>query len=432
MRVLVTGATGFIGTTLCREFRQSGIPFDTVSRVAEHSRCERTQGGWNITWPDGLKHIDYSPYSAVVHLAIPPTQHAGDELCDAQTEAMRRLLEGLAASGSACTVVFLSSQSASSTARSAYGRGKWQCEDLLRSSMLRHVIVRAGLVVSRSQPAGLFGRLAAIARWLPVIAVPHAARLQVQPILVEDVTSVVTQLVSHAAPHGSATIGIALPARSLPELVRDICWERRLHRVVIPIPLPVARSLLKLLGKLLPGLRLAEHLAGLEGSSSIDPEQACRVTGARLIPFGLPRANWTATDRIAWEAVALSRHFFGRDPTLRMIRRYTDAHSCIAQLSEAPQATIPRSPASGLIAEAIERVDRSLICPLTVKFHVLCSLAELEPAFRKCFRPERPRPLAAWLSLTAHASALPLMVAGGMLAMAWRCLWASPRSRPHE
>ena len=242
----------------------------------------------------------------------------------------------------------------------------------------------------------------------------------------------VMRLVTHAEPHASTTIGIALPPRSLPELVRDICWELRLRRIVVPIPLPVARSVLNLLGKLLPGLRLAEHLAGLEGSSSIDPEQACRVTGARLMPFGLPRATWTATDRLAWEAVALTRQFFGRDPTLRMIHRYTEAHAAIPQLSEAPKATIPCSPASGLIAEAIERVDRSLTCPLTAKFHVLCSLAELEPAFRECFRPDRPGPLAAWLSLTLHAFALPLMVAGGMFAIAWRRLWALPRSNPHE
>lgn len=432
MRVLVTGATGFIGTTLCREFHQRGIHVDAVSRVVENSLCERTPGGWNIKWPEGLKHIDYSSYSAVVHLAIPPTQRDGDELCDAQTEAMRRLLEGMADSGSGCTVVFLSSQSASSTARSAYGRGKWRSEDLLRSGMVPHVIVRAGLVVSRSQPAGLFGRLAAIARWLPVIPVPHSTRLQVQPILVDDVASVVMRLVTQPEPHACATIGIALPPRTLPELVRDMCWELRLRRIVLPIPLPVARFMLNGLGKLMPGSRLADHLAGLEGSSAIDPEQACHMTGVQLMPFGLPRANWTATDRLAWEAVTLSRHLFGRDPTRRMIHRYTDAHASITQLSEAPQATIPCCPASGLIAEALERVDRSPMCPLTVKFQALCSLAELEPAFQECFRPERPRPFAAWLSLTRHASALPLIVVGGMLATAFRRLRALGCVKQHE
>jgi len=216
-------------------------------------------------------------------------------------------------------------------------------------------------------------------------------------------------------------------------LVHDICWELRLRRVVVPIPLALAGLPLKLLGRLLPGLQLSDHLESLEGGSPIDPQEAQRVTGVRLLPFGVPRANWAASERIAWEALFLSRYFFGRDPSRRMMHRYTDAHEVLTQLSAVPPRSIRPGSVSGWTAEAIERVGRSPTHPLTAKFHVLCSLAELEPAFRTSFRTDKPRPLAGWLSLALHAAALPFIMTAGRLSRAIRQVWSSsPRPSQHE
>lgn len=418
MRILVTGAAGFIGTCACSQLNAHGHRVETVTRVdRKPGTATRCDSGWLVQWPEGLGAVNYGDYDAVLHLAIPKAAAVGEDAATLQCEAMRHLIRGVESSRATCSIVFLSSQSSSPGARSAYGRGKWQCEQLLAASPIRHVVVRPGLVVSRADAAGLFGQIVAMVRRAPVVPVPHSKRLLVQPVTIEDVARVIVQVLGRLGPLNRSTVGVALAPRGLPDFVRDVCWELRLRRVVVPIPLSLAKPSLRAVRGIVPRFPLTpDHLDGLAAGVSIDPHECARTIGIQLSQFGLPRPDWPLPARRAWEAVFLSRHLFARDPSPRMIERYVEAHERIAHLSAGHLGDISTVTSSGLLLEALERATRSPASPLTGKLHVLCSLAEIEPAFQECFRLDRPRPLAAWCSLAAHTATLPLLMGVGTIA----------------
>jgi hypothetical protein len=88
MRILVTGATGFIGRPLVRRLLASGYEVEALSRDSEHAtavlpaRCR--VDGWNPREGVSLEHLD--PFDAVIHLA-------GEGIADARwTEERKKAL----------------------------------------------------------------------------------------------------------------------------------------------------------------------------------------------------------------------------------------------------------------------------------------------------------------------------------------------------
>jgi nucleoside-diphosphate-sugar epimerase/predicted dehydrogenase len=184
MRILVTGAAGFIGGEVVSAALATGHEVQTLARrdwtgPPHVPLRHRFFGRLPLDLPAGcLEGAD-----AVVHCAAvsDPSERRSHAVNVVGTLA----LASAAREAGARTFVFLSSQSARPDTASPYGRSKHEAErQLLLLQGLEVVVLRPGLVCG---PGGLFGRMAGLVRSLPAVPVLAGGSI-VQPILVDDLT----------------------------------------------------------------------------------------------------------------------------------------------------------------------------------------------------------------------------------------------------
>ncbi len=408
MRVLVTGANGFVGKHLCAHLRTCGYEVDTVRRIVPDTGCAtRIEGGWEAGWPTGLGYVDLRNYSVILHLAAPSEARLFSESAvDDHTAPMKALVEAAGRPGTKCGILFISSQSASESATSAYGLGKWRCERILQKCSARHVIIKPGLIVGKSERgAGLFAKIDSVIRLLPIVPVPAHGCLKVQPIAVDDVIRIIGFMLPRFDEFSGRVIGIAGPSRSLPRFVQDACWESRIIRWIVPIPASFASISLRILSALaLASNFTPERLEALKRSIPIDCEEIERLTGIELTPFGIPTENWSDTQKLRWEARLITRQVLGAEPTERMIQRYIEAHRKMPHLLMTSLAERGCFWRTKLGIQLLEFVNRSANGALSQKFWLLCYLAECEPRFAARFFRARGGRFRAWASLLVSAS----------------------------
>lgn len=423
MRVLITGARGFIGSALVRRLVASGHTADSVGRDASEGEdasegASPSPSGWNVSWPAGLRRIDFSGYAAVVHLAAPrAAARSGEVEAASHLAAMECLIEGVLRTNRQCAIVFASSQSATPLALSGYGRGKWLCERALSTSDARHVIVRLGLVVAPGDTHGLYGNLMRIVKRSPCVPVPHDDRLVVQPVRIDDAVQAIETVLFGLDRHDRTVVGVASRPRSLPSLIRDACWEEGLRRVVVPVPLSPSMAMLRVASHICRWLPAShEKLGALLNSTKIDPMECERRLGVMLHEFGWPAPGWSADERLRWEARLLTRWMFGSEPTERMVERYRCAHECLPHIAAGPFADLPELSRSAFVLESIERGVRGPASALSGKFLVLSYLAEVEPRFGDRFANKRSDRWRAWASLVTWGAASLAMILIGHVA----------------
>ena len=199
MRVLVTGASGFLGHATCAALRQRGHePVALVRRPgSEPSGARALQG--DLTDERALAEaVKQGAPDAVIHLAAEiATQRDAAKINDVNVEGTRRLLEACRALDRprfvfASTVVTgdaggeVLTEEKPLPVRTAYGRSKQAGEQLVRESGLPHAIVRpshvygpggwyANEIVKRLKQPGGFAVIGSGENWWDVVHVDDVA-----------------------------------------------------------------------------------------------------------------------------------------------------------------------------------------------------------------------------------------------------------------
>ncbi|HEV3312562.1 MAG TPA: NAD-dependent epimerase/dehydratase family protein [Chloroflexota bacterium] len=154
--VAITGASGYVGSTLARHFGDAGW---NVVRMIRSTH----QGGDNSVpfrlgdelAPDGFRRAQVH---ALVHCAYDFRPVTRDEIHEINVEGSRKLLMA-AQAGGVERIVVMSSISAFTGCRSLYGRAKLEIE--AAAAAAGALAIRAGLVYGDGPPAGgMFGSLA--------------------------------------------------------------------------------------------------------------------------------------------------------------------------------------------------------------------------------------------------------------------------------
>ncbi|HKP88608.1 MAG TPA: NAD(P)-dependent oxidoreductase [Thermoleophilaceae bacterium] len=199
MKVLVTGASGFLGHAVCAELRDREHEVVSLVRRPGSEPEGTTPAAGDLTDADALARVlDSTRPEAVIHLAAEiASQRDAGRVHEVNVEGTRRLLEACAATGGprfvfTSTVVTGDAHGAELTEESelpvetAYGRSKQEGEALVRGSGLPNVIVRPSHVYG---PGGWYaeefvkrlrqpGRFAVVGRgdnWWDVVRVEDVA-----------------------------------------------------------------------------------------------------------------------------------------------------------------------------------------------------------------------------------------------------------------
>lgn len=326
MRVLVTGATGFIGQALVAALLRAGHAVVCASRhpggaTGGQPHCEPLavdfaavpRADW---WLPRLAGID-----AVVNaVGILREQH-GQTFHALHAQAPIALFEACARAG-VPLVVQISALGADAGAQSRYHLTKRAAADALRQLPLRSTIVQPSLVYGDGgASASMFNGMAT----LPLLALPHGGAMQVQPVHVDDVVDGVLAALD-APPAHTATIAFVGPQPMtlrgfLAALRQQLGLRSALH--VLPLPEGLFLWEASLAGRL-PGSFLDSETAGmlLRGNTApaapfaqrlgrlprpvsafVEPDRADALRHEAVLGTWLPALRWSVALLWIWTGI---------------------------------------------------------------------------------------------------------------------------------
>jgi NADH dehydrogenase len=315
MKVVVTGASGYIGTRLTPLALKRGHDVVTTSRLNTSSTNERL---WFDLTLDNKIQVPRGT-DVVVHLAA-KTTHTNCLGEECEVSAAQRLIKATQESGA--RFIFISSQTARPNAPTIYGRIKWRIEQEVLSA--GGWVVRPGQVYGR-ELRGLFGTLANTVRRLPLLPafmpVPR-----VQPIHIDDLSEALLRIAERDdVPSGVYCLAESEPI-SFSTFLGEIALSRlRCRRGFIPVPVVVTKVLSSALGESMrKRLSFLERLSSLFDLPPMETAADLKRLGLTLRPLrsGMHPSGNDRRRCLLREGGALLTYILKKSPDSNVLRRY--------------------------------------------------------------------------------------------------------------
>ena len=184
--ILVTGATGFVGRHVVREFVSRGRAVRALVRSEPKAAVLPEQGVETVlgdvldpgTLSDGLRGVE-----AIVHLVAVVREKPGRSFQEVNLQGTQNLLAAAETAG-VSRIVHASTVGASSDASQNYLYSRWMAEQEVARSSLKHTIVRFS--VGFGEGDEFFNVFAAQVKLFPLVPVVGDGRALFEPIAVED------------------------------------------------------------------------------------------------------------------------------------------------------------------------------------------------------------------------------------------------------
>ncbi len=273
--ILVSGASGFIGSHVIRRLRETEAG-PVRAMVRSRSKAAFPDGvdvvEADLTRPQSLPAA-VAGVDVIIHAAA-ITANVKEPYPGAYDAINRGGTENLVAAASAAGVkriIVMSGLGTKPAPEGTYMATRWGLEEAVRKSGIAHVIL---------QPSVLFGdgaefiaALSRLARVSPVLPLLGGGGVRFQPLWVEDLVSCV---VASARPDSSISGAIALGGSeyaTFKEVMQTICEVMSIRRLLVPLPLPLARIQARLMAAILPNPPLTPatlELFSFDNSTDLD------------------------------------------------------------------------------------------------------------------------------------------------------------------
>jgi uncharacterized protein YbjT (DUF2867 family) len=290
--ILVTGATGFVGSHLVKRLRQEGLKVRAMVRTPEKAQSLKDLGAEIV--PGDISDVPSLEAAAkgcekVLHLVGIIQEGRGFTFQSVHVEGTRNILDAAKKAG----VKHFLYQSALGTregAKSEYHRTKWEAETLVKAGGIPYTILRPSLIYG---PGDLFSiRLAEMIRLSPVLPVIGTGRSKIQPIYIEDVASCIAKILIDGQ-HLGKTYEIGGPEQlTYEEVTKAIAAALGVRRPVVHMPLSFMRTMARVAEAVLPKPPVTtDQLIMLQEDNVCDMRDIREVFGIEPVKFreGLAR-----------------------------------------------------------------------------------------------------------------------------------------------
>jgi uncharacterized protein YbjT (DUF2867 family) len=278
LKVLVTGATGFIGRHLAAAFTRAGHDVTAVVRAPQStSDWRQIAGDFRHDsdpgdWMPRLRGIE-----AVVNTVGILRESRSQSFAALHEQAPKALFSACVRAG-VRRVIQISALGAGVEADSRYHRSKGEADRFLASLPLEWTIVQPSLVFgAHGASTKLFYTLAA----LPIIPLPGDGMQQVQPVHIDDLVRVCLRLLE-----GSAQVRILPVVGPQVYTMRGLLAQARLGMNLPPprflrVPMPLLRAAARV-----PGVAFDAEALDMLARGSVAPLEPVRAIAGQ--PLRLP------------------------------------------------------------------------------------------------------------------------------------------------
>ncbi len=301
VKILVTGATGFVGAAVLKALRAEGCAARVLARQpdSEGARRAANEFGAEVTRGDVLDPGSLSPamesVDAVVHLVGIISEAGNITFDNLHVRATRNVVEATTRAG-VSRYIHMSALGTRPNAKSRYHQTKWAAEECVRASPLPSTIFRPSLIYGPEDHfINLFARMS---RFSPLLPVMGNGSNRLQPVSVEGVGRAFVGALRRSESVGQTYDLCGPDTLSFNEILDTILLVLGRKRMKLHIPLPLARlqaGLLEfLLGKILrtPPPLNRDQLLMLQEDNVGNGVPADRLFGLEHPAFKAGIAKW--------------------------------------------------------------------------------------------------------------------------------------------
>jgi uncharacterized protein YbjT (DUF2867 family) len=243
--ILLTGATGTVGSALLRRLTAAGEPVRCLVRDPRGLGDQRVRvqiALGDLADPPSFRNA-LRGVGTVVHLAASIRDQPGGSIEELNAVATLRLVRAAERAG-ARRFLFFSAMGARHHSRTRFFRAKALAQEAVQGSRLETLVFRPSIVYTPGDP---WLKLLERFSYLPALPISGSGRAEYQPIWAEDVADCVVASLRASGPRRRAFELAGPDTLSYDEIVREALAAVGRRRPLLHLPLPLVRASLRAL-----------------------------------------------------------------------------------------------------------------------------------------------------------------------------------------